>query len=296
VLKNIHPATTGSAASTAATTPADAQLLATACLQLPLDEQAKAVLVHLRAVGLMMSPLSAQTDTPGAFQNEGSSANLADGHVFRTTSTRGATLSFGGSQLNDQYNITVEGSFGAGAALRTTLDNNAQLDFPITGALNGFSPTFPQVSVAANISVVDTSGTNVRIGRVFALPFGLPPSCDLVVPLLPKHRTDLQFASDTGAAPINGMSAAVANIVPGPGNTRTATIVVANFQQEAGVPLYELFDWVEQYPEEPEQPDCPHFQPRHPVLDTTASGASTTGTTAGTPAPTAHANQPGGQP
>jgi hypothetical protein len=233
------------------------------CFDVPLDKDAGALLVHLRDIGQIIPPESARKS--GSWNTERERTRTGTSHgvgggVRRTTSSLDAALSYGDDALIGSYDLVLEGEFGAGVNVSSDLQLLTQgsdttvlspnvLD-KLRGSADGFGKIIRNVAVSGSVTITNGAGTDVSLGRLFARPRDLPPSCDVPIALADDEQREirLDIPERTGAPAKERPGLAVTVVkVSGSGAKRTARVAVATYLSRAGMPRYTLVDWTEQY-------------------------------------------------
>jgi hypothetical protein len=236
------------------------------CFDVPLDKAAGVLLVHLRDVGQILPPESARRSGPsGAWSTEhqathsGSTKGVGGGER-RTTSSLDAALTYGDDALLGSYDLVLEGEFGAGVNVSSNLQLLTQgsdttvltpnvLD-TLRGSADGFGKILRNVAISGTVTITNGAGTDVSLGRLFARPRDLPPSCDVPIALADDEQREirLDIPERTGAPARERPGLAVTVVkVSGTGARRTARVAIATYLSRAGLPRYTLVDWTEQY-------------------------------------------------
>ncbi|MCW2949251.1 MAG: hypothetical protein JWN41_264, partial [Thermoleophilia bacterium] len=260
-----YPLATGVADPGLADKPA---LLGVQCFDVDLAGSADALVVHTRDVGLILAPedaVAAPKDSWNEIPSSGPMRGGIDGNVRMSTSANNASLEYGNGKLAGTYDMTLEGTFGAGVALAgayavssDAVESTSPLPLSpigeLRGSANGFSQIERNVGVIGNITVADRSGTAAELGRLFARPRDLPPSCNfsLTLPKVAGAAGDLRrlrtvTPNSSGQNIIrDGLTVAV-TAVHAHGARRTARVVIGSYLTHRGMPRYQLVDWTEQY-------------------------------------------------
>ncbi|MCW2962649.1 MAG: hypothetical protein JWM90_3036 [Thermoleophilia bacterium] len=244
-------------------------LLGVQCFEVDLQSASSVLLVHLRDVGLVLAPEDATSlGTSGAWSREneegrsGGSGGVAGG-VRRVTNERDASLTFGASRLFGEFEVVVEGSFGAGVGIaapsslgpvdpdRDGADNDPPVPIEeLRGSADGFSRIVRSVRLEGSLAVTNSSGTDIEVGRVFARPRDIPRSCNVPLPIEAGERREVRLESTGGASTEKivrpGLSAAVVRVNED-GANRRVRVAVGTYLTNHGLPRYTLVDWTEQY-------------------------------------------------
>jgi hypothetical protein len=226
------------------------------------------LLVHLRDIGLILAPeQAAPHGGHGAWSTTHETGRVGGsggvrGGTRRATSKLGASLAYGAGRLIGNHDLVLEGAFGAGVDVASDsqlfegADTNAASRIPATrlitlrGSADGFSQIVRSVSLNGVVTVTNGAGTAVELGRLFARPRDLPPSCDMPIALAPtaqrEMRVDVKPVDGGATIERPGLTVAVVG-VRGTGGSRVARIAVGSYLSRSGLPRYTLVDWTEQY-------------------------------------------------
>lgn len=242
-------------------------MLGVQCFDVELASDSSVLLVHLRDVGLVLPPERARTgrgdwDSEREEGRNGGSEGIGGG-TRRTTSDLGATLEFGAGRLAAglQYDVVLEGSFGAGVQLSSgfvvaedTTGEPDQLPAAELGTLrdaaDGFSSILRGVPLQGNVVVENRAGTDISIGRLFARPRDLPRSCDVPIAIdggqQRELRLDVPSVDGSGSVERPGLTVSIVDVTEVDG-VRTARVAVGSYLTRSGLPRYVLVDWTQQY-------------------------------------------------
>jgi len=248
------------------------RLLGVQCFEVDLDDNSTSLLVHLRDVGLILAPERATKvgkanawDVTRERERQGGTGGVFGG-VRVGTSERAARLSYGRGLLNGQFDLVLEGSFGAGVDLSgfppdvdaqnaTTGASVEFKDLPsfgqFRGSANGFSSIARNVQLNGAATVVNAKGTDIELGRMFARPANdMPRSCDVPIAIeageLREIRTESAGTASVAVLERPGLTVAITDIT-GEGDSRVAHVAVGAYLSRAGLPRHTLIDWTEQY-------------------------------------------------
>ncbi|MCW2924421.1 MAG: hypothetical protein JWM98_1825 [Thermoleophilia bacterium] len=251
-------------------------LVGVQCFDVELDTDSSVLLVHLRDVGLIFPPTGATAvGKRHAWHTEHDAGRSGDdtgvgGGARRVTSELGASLEYGDGRLDEAYDLTLEGDFGAGVEVATSLQRQVGLAddadrLPPTairtvrGSADGFSEIIRGTTLSGVLTATNDAGTDVRLGRLFARPRDLPPSCDVPIALATGEQREIRTSIRdlAGGAPVirPGLSVSVVG-VRGSGGSRTARVAVGTYLTKDGLPRYTLVDWTEQFEEELQVDGC----------------------------------------
>jgi hypothetical protein len=238
------------------------------CFEVPLTGDAGVLLLHLRDVGLIFPPEQARPagaaaqswqDVPVDGRKRREVGGI-EGGLTRTSSELGASLAFGANRLTGNYDLTLEGAFGAGVNVLTDVplppgSTDVEASDPLlVGTLresaNGFGAIQRNRALNGTVLVENSAGTDVAIGRLFARPRDLPPSCDMPIALSAGERRELHIESAQigGGAPLRrpGLTVAVVSIT-GASDARVARIAVGSYLSRRGVVRHTMLDWTQQF-------------------------------------------------
>ena len=241
------------------------KLLGVQCFDVPLERDATTLLVHLRDVGVILAPERAD-DAGAAGWSTTRDTHRIGGHdgiaggTRRTTSLRGAKLTYGNGRLIGNYDLVLEGSFGAGVTIATDLTVGVGADpaaakqssalADVQGSADGFGNMVRAAGLLDSVSVENSSGTDIALGRLFARPRDLPRSCDMPIQLAPgtlrEVRVDTDDSIDAAAEVRPGLTLSVVGIT-GSGSSRVAHVAMGSYLSHNGMTRYSLVDWTEQY-------------------------------------------------
>lgn len=240
------------------------------CFDVELASDTGILLVHLRDVGLILTPENARPSGgggAGAWDTEREAGRSGgnegvNGGTRRVTSDLDAALTYGGSQLSGglQYDLVLEGEFGAG--VEATSGSGGSTAEPVEGAIppselgtisgsaNGFSSILRGMSVTGDVTITNRAGTDIELGRLFARPRDLPRSCDVPIATSPAEQREIRLdvrPSDGGPSVERpGLTVTIVG-VEHDGDVRTARVAVASYLSRSGLPRYTLVDWTEQF-------------------------------------------------
>lgn len=241
-------------------------LIGVQCFDVAIEADARVLQLHLRNIGLILAPEDARASGPkGAWETVSSSGGGGvDGGVLRRTATSNAALSYGGGRISGpSFDITAEGSFGAGVTLESDVgasvitgaptdaqsSGGAALD-ELRGTANGFGMVVRGQLLNGSAVLRNSSGTDVEFGRLFARPRDIPPSCDVLMGIKTGEQRELRIESVDNVTndPIQRPGVTV-TVVEAQGSklNRTARVVVGSYLAYAGLPRYLLVDWTEQF-------------------------------------------------
>lgn len=251
-------------------------LIGVQCFDVPLDPDSGVLQLHLRDVGLILAPEDAAKGGPaGAWDverergREGGSGGV-NGGTRLTTSDIKATLGYGGGRLSGAYDLVLEGEFGAGVTLGSeavqvtgpegAFEGIAPLEIArFRGSADGFSQIRRNATLTGGVTVANPAGTAIELGRLFARPRDIPPSCDVLVALAEDEQREIRMdvaASDGGPSRVRpGITVTVVSIT-GSGSNRVARIAVGTYLSKHGLPRHMLVDWTEQFPGETPVEGC----------------------------------------
>ena len=245
------------------------------CFDVPLAADSGILLVHMRDVGHILSPEDARArgrsgawDTEREDGREGGTGGVFGG-VRRVTSELDASLTYGSSRLpgNVEYDVVLEGTFGAGVEATSSLGGIVEDDDPLpptelgslSGSANGFSQILRGMPVNGDVTITNRAGTDIELGRLFARPRDFPRACDVPIAIADGEQREvrLDVRSADGSASIErpGLTVSVVGVT-GTGSTRVARVAVASYLSRAGLPRYTLVDWTEQYESDLEVEGC----------------------------------------
>lgn len=250
------------AAVTARNASTEPGLLGAVCWDVPLSQRTKLLKVHVRDVGIILTSRDAKPDVHAATQEElgaeDEGREIYGGDWLRTTGEP-VTISYGADDIAGRFDVTVEGSFGAGADAVFSEGNPQQEQTDaLPAAFGGFSALYRERSIfGGNFAVRVPAGSAIEVGRVFLRPVGtLARSCDLLLPAREggsQEVVTLATGADDTSASSPGIVARVAKIRTAPSGrngvtgTRTARLVVGSYLQDLGMPRHLLVDWVEEF-------------------------------------------------
>ncbi|MCW2972410.1 MAG: hypothetical protein JWN72_683 [Thermoleophilia bacterium] len=240
--------------------PTNQTLLGVQCFDVDLAEGSDALVVHTRDVGVVLAPEDAKAKPGDAWNRliQRKDSGGVNGGRSIATSTNNAQVLYGGNRLSGSYDLTLEGSFGAGVSLASGYDSEGSVDIPnstseiddLRGAADGFSRIERDINVVGNVSVTDRSGTAAELGRLFARPRDLAPSCNFALTIddgaIARLRTSSVSTSSAQVRLYDGLTVAIASVEE-TASTRTAHVVVGSYLTHRGLPRYSLVDWTEQY-------------------------------------------------
>lgn len=249
-------------------------LLGVACWEVEVDDATQALRVHVRDVGVILSPLDAELDPPtGAWKSVDGSVTgpLYPGDSI-TSVGGGATASYGGEHLGGTYDFVLEGQVGAGT--RFTADAGAGVGVSTTfeRGFGGWTRIVAGIPVFGSVKLSSESGATVKLGRMFARPTDHDRACDIAIAPLAGASKELIVprigggnSSAATAAPADdaepGLTATVARISrPRKQGNRRATLVLGSYLQHLSAPRYTLVDWTEQFTMERAQSACTGFE------------------------------------
>ncbi|MBC7461550.1 MAG: hypothetical protein H7287_09340, partial [Thermoleophilia bacterium] len=240
--------------------PTNQTLLGVQCFDVDLAEGADALVVHTRDVGVVLASEDAKAKPGDAWNKliQRKDSGGVNGGRTIATSTNNAQVLYGGNRLSGTYDLTLEGTFGAGVSLASGYDMPAIDAIPnatseideLRGAADGFSRIERGINVVGNVSVTDRSGTAAELGRLFARPRDLPPSCNFALTIaggsIARLRTSALSTTSGQVRLYDGLAVAIASVKE-TATTRTAHVVVGSYLTHRGLPRYSLVDWTEQY-------------------------------------------------
>ncbi|MCW2956138.1 MAG: hypothetical protein JWO69_1007, partial [Thermoleophilia bacterium] len=241
-------------------------LIGVQCFDVELRDSTSVLLLHVRDVGIVLAPEEASSvGTRGAWsidEEAGRSGRTGgvNGGVRRVTNELDAALRFGNGRLFGDFELVMEGEFGAGVDLASTSSlattTDGEPDDPeagagmvsvdeLRGSADGFSKVLRSVALQGNVTLTNQAGTDIELGRLFARPRDLPRSCDFALPPVADQRRELRIEGTApGADAIEkpGISTAIVDITDEDG-VRTARVAVGSYLSNAGLPRHLLVDW-----------------------------------------------------
>jgi hypothetical protein len=240
-------------------------LVGVQCFDVPISRDSSVLLVHLRDIGLILPPEHAEKVPAGAWDTEHERGRIGgrgvNGGTRLTSSELDARLLYGGERLQGAgWDLVLEGDFGAGVSVaseQSPLSTTGELIEGIEpleigrfrGSADGFSTILRNVTLSGPVSVINTAGTDVSLGRMFARPRDLPRSCDVPIALSEGEQREIRMDVDEangGSIVRPGLTVSIDRI-SGSGAKRTARVVVGTYLTKNGVPRYTLVDWTEQF-------------------------------------------------
>lgn len=237
-------------------------LLGVQCFDVSVDALSRSLMLHVRNIGLILPPEDADIAKKQKWSTERFGPGGVAGGVRLKTSTANARIEYGPGRLSvGSFDVTVEGSFGAGVTLQglvpqvmsssgDVVDGKQPPLAFLRGAANGFGMITRDAALAGSATLENTSGTDIELGRVFARPRDIPASCNIALGIRQGERRELRLESEDAAAGSRiqrpGVTVVITD-VNGSGKDRTARVAVGSYLAYGGMPRYLLLDWVEQY-------------------------------------------------
>ncbi|MCW2926801.1 MAG: hypothetical protein JWM86_769 [Thermoleophilia bacterium] len=248
-------------------------LVGVQCFDVPLDVDSSVLVLHTRDIGNILGAETASESGPEDAWTTKRDPGMggAVGGLTRSTSTQDATLTFGDTRLitaTDGFDVVLEGAFGAGLEVSSSapsvLDDGSVADtIPVgtfRGSATGFSEILRRVPLGGGVVTVrNSTGTDVTVGRLFARSRDFPRSCDVGIALAEDEQREIRLEpnepieADRAIRP--GLTVTVVEISGTPAE-RVARVAVGSYMTRRGLPRYTLLDWTEQHDAEIRYEGC----------------------------------------